>query len=84
MGFRLLNHAGTSGNYNTKLFESTEMMEKPQENIFLIIIIIFSKAGQVGWCWLNIYQDFWWHKEGVLCEPSLFAADFVAPEEVKV
>lgn len=46
MGFQLLNHAGTSGNYNTKVFESMEMREKLQEMVFLIL---FSKAAQVGW-----------------------------------
>lgn len=51
MGFQLLNHAGTFGNYNTKVFESTEMREKLKEEIF-------SKVRHREWCSLNIYQDF--------------------------
>lgn len=34
MRFQLLNHAGTSGRYNTKVFESTEMRGKLKEEIF--------------------------------------------------
>lgn len=33
-GVQLLNRAGAVGNYNTKVFESTEMREKLQEEIF--------------------------------------------------
>lgn len=34
MGVQFLNHAGAVGNYNTKVFESTEMREKLQEIFF--------------------------------------------------
>lgn len=34
MGFQLLNHAGIFGNYNRKVFESTEMRGKVKEEIF--------------------------------------------------
>lgn len=34
MGFWLLNHAGTFGNYNMKVFESTEMRGRLKEEVF--------------------------------------------------
>jgi len=34
VGFQLLNHAGTLGNYNTRVFQSTEMKEKLMGEIF--------------------------------------------------
>lgn len=34
VGFQLLNHAGTFGNCNMKVFESAEKREKVKEEIF--------------------------------------------------